>query len=92
MSKLGIALMLWFVAAPIAAGAATDCGSLPTSALRPHSCNPREQCLRLIPKGLQGRALEGARRDCERQPANGICYGPDRYNPQAACLAEERKK
>ena len=91
-SKLGLTLAVWFVAAPLAVGAAADCSSLPTSALKPRPCNPREQCLRLISKGLEGQALEATKRDCQRQPASGICHGPDTYNPQAECRAEQRKK
>ena len=90
--KLGLLLAAWFVAAPIAVGAAADCSSLPTSALKPRACNPQEQCVRLIPKSLEGRALEAAKQDCQRQPEQGICHGPETYNPQAACLAEQSKK
>lgn len=89
---LGFVLIAWLVAAPGVADAATDCSSLPKSALKPYPCNPQEQCLRLIPKGLEGRALEAARRDCHRQPAQGICHGPETYNPQAACQSEQQKK
>ena len=91
-SRLGLILIVWFVAAPIAIGAAADCRSLPASALKPRACSPRDECLRLIPRDLQGQALEAARRDCQRQPASGICHGPERYNPQAACLAEQQPK
>jgi hypothetical protein len=87
--ELGLVLIAWFVAAPVALGAATDCSALPTSALKPRACSPQQECLRLIPKDLQGPALEAARRDCQRQPASGICHGPERHNPRAACLAEQ---
>ena len=90
--KLGLLLAVGLVAAPIAVGAAADCNSLPTSALKPHACNPQEQCLRLIPKGLEARALEAAKRDCQRQPAEGLCHGPESYNPRAACVAEQQQK
>ena len=90
--RLGLTLTAWFVAAPLAVSADADCSSLATSALKPRSCNPQEQCLRLIPKGLEGRTLEAAKQDCQRQPVSGICHGPDSYNPQAECRAEQRQK
>ena len=43
-------------------------------------------------RSLKGPALESARRDCERLPASGTCYGPETYNPQAECRERQGTK
>jgi hypothetical protein len=73
------------LAAPGGVRAQADCGGLPKSAQKPRTCNPQEECLKLIPAGLDGKARAAATRECQRQPTSGVCYGPDVYNPQADC-------
>jgi hypothetical protein len=70
----------------------SDCGALPNSAQRARTCNPQEQCLAQVVKKLKGSALEAAKRDCERLPTSGTCYGPDTFNPQAECREQQGKK
>ena len=70
----------------------TDCGALPSSAQKARTCNPQQQCLAQVEGKLKGPALESARKDCERLPTSGTCYGPDTYNPQAECREQTRKK
>ena len=69
-----------------------DCGALPTSAQRAHTCNPQQQCLAQVEGQLKGPALASARRDCQRLPTSGTCYGPETYNPQAECRAQQGRK
>jgi hypothetical protein len=71
------------------AAAQQDCSALPTSAPRPRACNPQQECLARVEQRLQGPALDAARRDCQRLPAAGTCYGPETYNPQAECRARQ---
>ena len=70
----------------------TDCGALPSSAQRARTCNPQEQCLAQVEGKLKGPALEAARKDCQRLPTRGTCYGPDTFNPQAECREAQGKK
>jgi hypothetical protein len=41
---------------------------------------------------LKGPALDAARKDCQRLPTGGTCYGPDTYNPQAECRERTTRK
>ncbi len=75
-----------------AAAQSQDCGSLPTAAQKARSCSPQQECLAQIEKSLKGPALESGRRDCERLPTSGTCYGPQTYNPQAECRDRQRGK
>jgi hypothetical protein len=70
----------------------SDCGALPSSAQRAHSCNPRQQCLAQVEGKLKGPALDAARKDCQRLPTSGTCYGPDTFNPQVECREAQGKK
>jgi hypothetical protein len=45
-----------------------------------------------VEKSLKGPALESARRDCQRLPTSGTCYGPETYSPQAECREKQGKK
>jgi hypothetical protein len=77
--------------APLAA-AAQDCSTLPTSAQRARACNPQQECVARVEQRLRGPALDAARRDCQRLPSAGTCYGPETYNPQADCRERQGKK
>ena len=70
----------------------TDCGALPNSAQKARTCNPQEQCLTQVEGKLKGPALDSARKDCQRLPTSGTCYGPDTFNPQAECKEQQTKK
>ena len=70
----------------------TDCGALPNSAQKARTCNPQEQCLTQVEGKLKGPALDSARKDCQRLPTSGTCYGPDTFNPQAECKEKQSKK
>ena len=85
---LGALLLL----APLPAVAQRDCGSLPGSAQRAHACNPQQECIGKVERRLKGAALESARRDCQRLPTAGTCYGPDTYDAQAECRERQGKK
>lgn len=90
MSKLhGIAglLALVLVAGTPAMARAADpsCDSLPRSALKTRTCNPQADCLGTIQKGLQGVSRTAREKECSRLPTRGMCYGPDKYDPQADC-------
>ena len=75
-----------------AAAQSQDCSSLPASAQRARSCSPRQECLAQVERRLKGSALESARRDCQRLPASGTCYGPETYSPQAECRERQGKR
>ena len=75
-----------------AAAQPRDCGSLPTSAQKARTCNPQQECIGQVESKLKGQALDAARRDCQRLPTGGTCYGPDTYNPQAECRDRTTKK
>jgi hypothetical protein len=75
-----------------ATGQAQDCSSLPASAQKARSCNPQQECLAQVGQRLKGPALESARRDCQRLPKSGTCYGPETYSPQAECRERQGKK
>jgi hypothetical protein len=70
----------------------TDCGALPSSAQRARTCDPQAQCLAQVEGKLKGAALDSARKDCQRLPTRGTCYGPDTFNPQAECREAQGKK
>jgi hypothetical protein len=86
---VGAALLL---TAPPAASQPPDCSSLPASAQRARTCNPQQECLAQVEKSLKGPAVESGRRDCQRLPTSGTCYGPETYNPQAECRDRQRRK
>lgn len=69
-----------------------DCASLPTTAQKARSCSPRAECLAQVEKSLKGPALEAGRRDCQRLPTSGTCYGPETYNPQAECRERQGRR
>lgn len=66
-------------------GAADPCEGLPRSALKTRSCDPQADCLGTIPRELQGAARAAREKECSRLPTKGMCYGPDKYDPQADC-------
>jgi hypothetical protein len=59
-----------------AAAQPRDCGSLPTSAQKARTCNPQQECMAQVQRNLKGAALDAARKDCQRLPTGGTCYGP----------------
>lgn len=69
-----------------------DCASLPTSAQKARSCSPRQECVAKVEGSLKGPALEAGRRDCQRLPTSGTCYGPETYNPQAECRERQGRR
>ena len=75
----------------VPAAAQPDCGSLPTSAQKARTCSPQQECLAKVDK-LKGEAKDAARKDCQRLPTSGTCYGPDTFNPQADCRERQTKK
>ena len=80
------------LAALPAAAQPKDCGSLPTSAQKARTCNPQQECLAQMESKMKGFALDSARKDCQRLPTSGTCYGPETYNPQAECREGQGKK
>jgi hypothetical protein len=86
---LGATLLL--AAGPVTAQP-QDCGSLPSSAQRARTCNPQAECVGKVEQRLKGQALDAARRDCQRLPTAGTCYGPETYNPQADCRERQGKR
>lgn len=88
---VGLVAAITLAALP-AAAQPRDCGSLPSSAQRARTCNPQQECIAQVEGKLKGPALESARRDCQRLPTSGTCYGPDTYNPQADCREQQGKK
>ena len=93
MSRTRVVLLLGaLVLSPATSLAqAQDCARLPTSAQRARTCNPQQHCLAQVERTLKGPALESGRRDCQRLPTSGTCYGPEVYNPQAECQARQRR-
>jgi hypothetical protein len=89
MSSLLASLLL--TAVPVLAQP-QECSSLPASAQRARTCNPQQECLAQVERTLKGAGLESARKDCQRLPTSGTCYGPDTYNPQAECREQAHKK
>ena len=75
-----------------AAAQPRDCGSLPASAQKARTCNPQQECIAQVEGKLKGPALDSARKDCQRLPTSGTCYGPETYNPQAECREAQGKK
>ena len=88
---LALFVALALTAAP-AAAQPMDCGSLPTSAQKSRTCNPQQECVAQVERKLKGPALDAARKDCQRLPSSGTCYGPDTYNPQAECRERTTRK
>jgi hypothetical protein len=82
---------LLLTALPTAAQA-PDCSNLPASAQRARICNPQRECMAQVERSLKGPAMESGRRDCQRLPTSGTCYGPEMYNPQAECRDRQRRK
>lgn len=82
---------LTLVAVP-AAAQPRDCGALPGSAQKARTCNPQQQCLAQVEGKLRGGALDGARKDCQRLPTSGTCYGPETFNPQADCREQSGRR
>jgi len=80
-----LALAAIALAALPAAAQPKDCGSLPTSAQKARTCNPQQECLAKMESKMKGFALDSARKECQRLPTSGTCYGPETYNPQAEC-------
>src|SRR5687767_13486710 len=90
MSKLhvlaGLVALVLVAGTPAMTPAADkSCDSLPRSALKTRTCNPQADCLGSIQKGLQGPARASREKECSRLPSKGMCYGPDKYDPQANC-------
>lgn len=69
-----------------------DCASLPTTAQKARSCSPRAECLAQVERSLKAPALDATRRDCQRLPTSGTCYGPETYNPQAECRERQGRR
>jgi hypothetical protein len=93
MNRVRSILFASLLLAPLPATAQpVDCSSLPTSAQRARACNPQQECLAQVEHRLKGGAQGAARRDCQRLPTGGTCYGPDTYNPQAECRERQGKK
>jgi len=88
---LAVLVALAWTAVP-AAAQPKDCGSLPTSAQKSRTCNPQQECVAQVENKLKGPAMDAARKDCQRLPTGGTCYGPDTYNPQAECRERTTKK
>jgi hypothetical protein len=93
MRRLGSFLLaaLLLALSPVVARA-QDCSKLPSSAQRARTCNPQQECMAQVERSLKGPALESGRRDCQRLPTSGTCYGPETYSPQAECLARQGKR
>ena len=67
LSAFAVAWLL--VAAPLAHAAGRGGGER-----KPYDCNPQKECLARA-AGLKGAAAEAAKRDCQRMPTSGTCYG-----------------
>jgi len=85
------ASLLLTTAVPVVAWS-QDCSSLPASAQRARSCNPQQECVAQVERSLKGPARDSGRRDCQRLPTSGTCYGPETYSPQAECRERGGKK
>ena len=93
MTRLLLALVAVIALAALPAAAQPrDCGSLPASAQKARTCNPQQECIAQVEGKLKGPALDSARKDCQRLPTSGTCYGPETYNPQAECREMQGKK
>ena len=93
MTRLLLALVAAIALAAVPAAAQPrDCGSLPASAQKARTCNPQQECIAQVEGKLKGPALDSARKDCQRLPTSGTCYGPETYNPQAECREGQGKK
>jgi hypothetical protein len=95
MTMSRVVWILWaalLLTALPAAAQPPDCSSLPASAQRARTCNPQQECMAQVEKSLKGPAVDSGRRDCQRLPTSGTCYGPEVYNPQAECRDRQRRK
>jgi hypothetical protein len=91
MSRVVPFLFALLLVAGTAAAQSQDCSRLPTSAQRARTCNPQQECVAQVERTLKGPGLESGRRDCQRLPTSGTCYGPETYNPQAECRERQRR-
>jgi hypothetical protein len=93
VKRLGLCAVLLAVAPIVAAAQPVEgCLALPTEAQRPRACNPRSECLSQVTLRFQGRSsFQDTQKNCQRMPTSGTCYGPETYNPQAECLARQRR-
>jgi hypothetical protein len=78
-------IFLLLVAAPMAHAA----GRGGEGDRKPYDCNPQKECLARA-AGLKGAAAEAAKRDCNRMPTSGTCYGAPAETP--ADRSERGKK
>jgi hypothetical protein len=91
--RLAVSILFASLLLALPASAQTqECSKLPASAQRARACNPRQECLAQVERSLKGPALESGRRDCQRLPTSGTCYGPETYSPQAECQERQRRK
>ena len=70
-----LAVTLLVVASPAAYAAGRDGG-----ARKPYACNPQKECQARAAR-LKGAAAEAAKRDCERMPTSGTCFGAPEETP-----------
>ena len=68
-------LVLLLVAAPLAHASGRGDGGR-----KPYDCNPQKECLARA-AALKGAAAEAAKRDCNRMPTSGTCYGAPAETP-----------
>jgi hypothetical protein len=73
VAPLVVAILV--VASPAAYAAGRDGG-----ARKPYACNPQQECLARAAR-LKGAAAEAAKRDCERMPTSGTCFGAPEDTP-----------
>ena len=85
-------LTVLYAVAPLAEAQPQDCASLPSSAQRTRTCNPQRECLAQVERTLKGPALQSGRRDCQRLPCSGTCFGPETYSPHADCRERQRRR
>jgi hypothetical protein len=71
----GFAIALLVFTAPFAHASGRDSGGR-----KPYACNPQKECLARA-AGLKGAAAEAAKRDCERMPTSGTCFGAPADTP-----------
>ena len=71
-----VTISLLVVAAPVAHAA----GRGGDGDRKPYDCNPQKECMARA-AGLKGAAAEAAKRDCNRMPTSGTCYGAPAETP-----------
>ena len=91
MKFAGVLVALLVIGSPAVGAARDQCERLPRTALKTRACNPKAECLSAIPKNLPPDVRAAREKECSRQPAAGVCYGPDRYDPQADCKDTRRR-